>query len=209
MVDEGAGSAGHGGGHDVAGAPPGDFSSRERYVALVQPHLGAVLHLAAALVGPADAEDAAQEAILRGMQAWPALRDERALKSWLLRIAYNVCIDLKRGRFGTHQHRTQPLPEADDEPPVALLAGDLGGADHAAALDLRQAINALDAGLRAVVVLRYYVGMDATEIGGVLRLPPATVRTRLRRALALLRHDLHPHDPLDSPSRIHTEKGGR
>ena len=208
MVDVGVGSASRGEGHVPTGAPPGDLSSRERYVALVQPHMSAVLHLAAALVGPADAEDAAQEAILRGMQAWPTLRDERALKSWLLRIAYNVCIDLKRGRFGTHQRRTQVLPEADDEAPVAQLVGDLGGADHAEALDLRAAMNTLDPGLRAVVVLRYYVGMDATEIGVVLRLPPATVRTRLRRALALLRLDLHPHDPLDSPSRIQTEKGG-
>ena len=206
MVDEGGGTMAGGGGRDPALTAPNEFASRERYIALVQPHLGAVLHLATALVGPADAEDAAQEAILRGMQAWPALRDERALKGWLLRIAYNVCIDLKRGRFGTHQHRTQPLPEADDEALIAPLGGDLGGSEHAAALDLRAAVNALDAGLRAVVVLRYYAGMDATAIGAVLRLPPATVRTRLRRALALLRHNLHPHDSLPS---IHTEKGGR
>jgi hypothetical protein len=32
-------------------------------------------------MGPADTEDAAQEAIVRGMQAWPALRDERSFKS--------------------------------------------------------------------------------------------------------------------------------
>lgn len=211
MVDEEGGTrAASGRGRDPALSPPDELASRERYIALVQPHLGAVLHLATALVGPADAEDAAQEAILRGMQAWPALRDERALKSWLLRIAYNVCIDLKRGRFGTHQLRTQPLPEADDEALIAPLAGDLGGdlggSEHAAALDLRAAVNALDAGLRAVVVLRYYAGMDATAIGAVLRLPPATVRTRLRRALALLRHDLYPHDSLPG---LHTEKGGR
>lgn len=207
MADERVGTASGGG--TVADMPPDALSDREceQYIALVQPHLGAVLHLATALLGPADAEDAAQEAILRGMQAWPTLRDERALKSWLLRIVYHVCIDLKRGRFGTHQARTQPLPEADDEAlSVAVSGGDLGGSDHAAALDLRVAIHALDAGLRSVVVLRYYVGMDATAIGAVLGLPPATVRTRLRRALTLLRQDLHPHDSLPS---IHTEKGGQ
>ncbi len=211
---ERAGTASDGARHDtLADVLPGALFSHEQYGALVQPHLRAVLHLATALVGPADAEDAAQEAILRGMQAWPTLHDERALKSWLLRIAYNVCIDLKRGRFGTHQLRTQPLPEADEGALLVPLGGDLGsspgGSDHAAALDLRAAVNALDVGLRAVVVLRYYVGMDATAIGTVLRLPPATVRTRLRRALALLRHDLHPHDPHDSLPGIHTEKGGR
>ena len=206
MADERAGTASGG---TVADMPPDALSDREceKYIALVQPHLGAVLHLATALLGPADAEDAAQEAILRGMQAWPTLRDERALKSWLLRIVYRVCIDLKRGRFGTHQVRTQPLPEADDEAlSVAVGGGDLGGSDHAAALDLRVAIHALDAGLRSVVVLRYYVGMDATAIGAVLGLPPPTVRTRLRRALTLLRQDLHPHGSLPS---MHTEKGGQ
>lgn len=59
-----------------------------------------------------------------------------------------------------------------------------------AALDLRQAINALEMDYRVVVVLRYYAGMDATEIGAALGLPGGTVRTRLRRALALLREHL-------------------
>lgn len=210
MVGGGAGAASDERHDTTADEPPEAVSGCERYIALVQPHLGAVLHLATAVVGPADAEDAAQEAILRGMQAWPGLREERAFKSWLLRIAYNVCIDLKRGRLGTYQLRTQPLPEADDEGLIVLrggdLGGDLGGSDHAAALDLRSAVNALDEGLRSVVVLRYYAGMGATAIGAVLRLPPATVRTRLRRALALLRHDLHSDHSLPS---IRTEKGGR
>ena len=77
MADERAGSASGG---TVADMSPDGLSDRERYVALVQPHLGAVLHLATALVGAAEAEDAAQEAILRGMQAWPTLRDEGALE---------------------------------------------------------------------------------------------------------------------------------
>src|SRR5215472_15869875 len=113
MADEGTRSASDGG--TVGDRPPDTLSGRERDVELVQPHLGAVLHLATAMMGPADAEDPAQEAILSGMQAWPTLRDERAFKSWLLRIVYRVCIDLKRGRFGAGQVRTQPLPEAGDE----------------------------------------------------------------------------------------------
>ena len=206
MADERVGTvSGSGTGTDMH---PDALSDREseRYIALIQPHLGAVLRLATALMGPADAEDAAQEAILRGMQAWPTLRDERAFKSWLLHIVYHVCLDLKRGRFGTHQARTQPLPEGEDEALSVSVGGDLGGSDHAAALDLRAAIHALEAGLRTVVVLRYYVGMDATAIGAILGLPPATVRTRLRRALTLLRQDFHVHDSLPI---IHLEKGGR
>jgi DNA-directed RNA polymerase specialized sigma24 family protein len=41
-----------------------------------------------------------------------------------------------------------------------------------------------------VVALRFYAGMDSTTLGAVLELPAATVRTRLRRALELLRQDL-------------------
>ncbi len=44
--------------------------------------------------------------------------------------------------------------------------------------------------LRVVVALRYYAGFDATEIGNTLKIPPATVRTRLRHALRLLRERL-------------------
>jgi RNA polymerase sigma-70 factor (ECF subfamily) len=206
MADERAGTvSGSGTGTDRHAEAFSDRAS-ERYIALSQPHLGAVLRLATALMGPADAEDVAQEAILRGMQAWPTLRDEGAFKSWLLHIVYHVCLDLKRGRFGTHQARRQPLPEGEEEALSVSVGGDLGGSDHAAALDLRAAIQALEAGLRTVVVLRYYVGMDATAIGAILGLPPATVRTRLRRALTVLRQDLHVHE---SVPIIHPEKGGR
>jgi RNA polymerase sigma-70 factor (ECF subfamily) len=179
---------------------------RERYIALVQPHLPACLHVATALVGRDDADDVAQEAVLRGMQAWPALRDEAALRSWLLRITYNVCVDWRRGRFGTERFRTEPFPADDEQAPAALLGEGPGANDHAAALDLRAAIDQLDAGLRLVVVLRYYAGMDASAIGAMLSMPPATIRTRLRRALALLRLDPSLAD--DRGGRA-TEKGGR
>ena len=156
------------------------------FASVIPQHATAILRVAAALVGPADAEDAAQEAITRGWQAWPTLRDSGAARSWLLRITVNVCRDWQRGRFGTRRRLTEPL--ADDEAiPLALLGGDPGASDHANAMDLRGAIDTLDETLRLVVVLRYYSGMDATEVGAILGIPPATVRTRLRRALRTLR----------------------
>jgi RNA polymerase sigma-70 factor, ECF subfamily len=176
-----------------------------QFGALMMPHLPAMLHVAAALVGTADAEDAAQEAVLRAWQAWEALREPGALRSWLLRITTHVCQDWQRGRFGTRRARTLPLLDADGGPPLALLGTDPGASDHTGALDLRQAINRLDADLRVVLVLRYYADMDASEIGAALGMPSATVRTRLRRALQVLR------ERLDAPSTrvTPTEKGGR
>ena len=171
-------------GQEVEIARPADDSSD--FAAIIPLYATAILRVAAALVGPADAEDAAQEAIMRGWQAWPTLRDSGAARSWLLRITVNVCRDWQRGRFGTRRRLTEPLAD-DDMIPLALLGGDPGASDHANAIDLRGAIDTLDETLRLVVVLRYYSGMDATEVGAVLGIPPATVRTRLRRALRTLR----------------------
>jgi RNA polymerase sigma-70 factor (ECF subfamily) len=168
-----------------------DESQADVYIRLAQPHMAAMLHVATALLGPADAEDAAQEALLRGMRSWGTLRDVGALRTWLFRITYRVCSDWRRGHFGTRRCLTEPLQDDDELLPLAALDDDPGSSDHAALLDLRNAIDHLDTGLRVVVLLRYYANLDATEIGAMLHLPSSTVRTRLRRALALLRNDPH------------------
>jgi RNA polymerase sigma-70 factor (ECF subfamily) len=155
----------------------------------------------------ADAEDAAQEAILRGWQAWPTLRDPTAGRPWLLRITVNVCRDWQRGRLGTHRRRTEPL--ADDTPieQLALIKDDPGASDHAAALDRRRAINMLDEDLRLVVALRYHAGMDASAAGVALGIPSGTVRTPLQRALRLLRDQLTAAQTQRSGPSDHQEGG--
>lgn len=168
-----------------AGARAELLSPDEVAAALAQ-HAEAARHVALALIGPADAEDAAQEALVRGWQAWPTLRDPAAIRPWLLRITVNICRDWRRGRYGTHQRLREPLEEADLRP-LAYLVSHPGASFHAAALDLRNAVNRLDESLRVIVALRYYAGLDATEIGEALGIPASTVRGRLSRALALLR----------------------
>ena len=158
-----------------------------QFVAFVQPYIAAAVRVASALVGMADAEDAAQEAFVRAWKAWPDLRDVEAVRPWLLRIVVNVCQSWLRGSFGTHRFRSIPI--ADDLP---LFSNELGDSAHADALDLAHAIATLEDSLRIIVQLRYFAGLDATEIGAVLHLSSATVRTRLRRALILLRHILQP-----------------
>jgi len=157
-----------------------------------------MLSAAAALVGVADAEDATQEAIMRAWQAWPTLRDVGAARAWLLRITVNVCRQWQRGDFGKEHRLTQPLPNDSDigsnpSPSnklidaLGMFGADPGTSDFTGALDLREAINRLEVNSRVVIMLRYYAEMDATEIGQALGMPPATVRTRLRRALEALR----------------------
>ena len=174
---------------------PGDCAD---FVALAPMHMTTMLRVAAALVGVADAEDAAQEALVRAWQAWPSLRDAAAFRPWLLRITVNICRDWQRGRFGASRRLLEPLDGAASSDLLATIGDDPGASDHTAALDLRAAIHRLEPEYRVVVALRYYVGMDATEVGAALGIPPATVRTRLRRALALLREYLSASGDLPS-----------
>jgi RNA polymerase sigma-70 factor, ECF subfamily len=171
-------------------APPGRErdNGRADLDARLATHKGVMICVAAAPVGPADAEDAAQEASLRAWRSWAELRDAVAVRSWLLRITVYVCRDWLRGRFGTRVRRTESLDAGETD--IAVLDLDPGATGHAAALDLRSAINHLEESLRVAVVLRYYVNLDATEIGVALGVPPATVPTRLRRALGLLQEAL-------------------
>lgn len=178
------------------------------FAALIPLHTAAMLRVATGLVGPADAEDAAQEALMRAWQAWDTLRDVDALRGWLLRITVNVCRDWRRGRFGRYLQLTLPLPDdvgLTGGERLASLAADPGASDHTGALDLRLAISHLPANLRLVVVLRYYAGLDATELGAALGIPAVTVRTRLHRALRVLRDRLRDADVL--PPAAYTQGG--
>jgi RNA polymerase sigma-70 factor, ECF subfamily len=214
----GQSSAGGQPSRDASGpSGPASVSSddSDQFVALIPLHMGAMLRLAGALVGIVDAEDAAQEAVLRGWQAWPALRDRASARTWLLSITVNLCKDWHRGRYGTRQRLDEPLRDDRDYAAydaggaVALIGADPGASDAAAALDLRQAINTLDVDARVLIALRHYAGMDSSEIGALLGMPPATVRTRLRRALATLRERLRgPQSSGPAPYSSYAE-GGR
>jgi RNA polymerase sigma-70 factor, ECF subfamily len=181
------------------------------FAAVVPQHASAMLRVAAALIGPADAEDAVQEASMRAWQAWPTLRNPDAVRPWLLQITVNVCRQWRRGLKGHQQAHLQPLPEDSDpqhRPLLALLDADPGNSNHTGALDLRAAVNALPTDLRMVVVLRFYAGLDATEIGMVLSIPAGTVRSRLHRAMLQMRERLQP-PPADLAGTTHPEMEGR
>lgn len=167
----------------------------EGFATLVPQHTVAMRRAARALVGTADADDAAREAILRAWQAWSTLEDVNRVRPWLLKITVNVCLQWRRGRFGTHLERTQPYHNTQ-EWQLATLEADPGTSDHIGMLDLRHAINSLGDDMRTAVVLRYYGGLDANEIGGALGVPPTTVRTRIRRGLIALRVQLGTHEPI-------------
>ena len=173
---------------------------RDDFAALAALHCGEMVRVAAALVGPTDAEDAVQEALTRAWTMQHTLRDRSALRPWLLHITVNICRNLWGGRYGTHRRQRADL---DDVHPAMFATIDPGTAAETGALDLRQAIKSLETESRMIVVLRYYAGLDASEIGAAMHLPPATVRTRLRRALTRLRQELGEQPSLLSGGDYH------
>ena len=84
----------------------GAFTTGEGFAAIVPMHAPAMLRVATALIGPADAEDAVQEAAMRAWQAWATLRNPDAARSWLLQITVNVCRGWRRGLKGRQEALT-------------------------------------------------------------------------------------------------------
>jgi len=148
--------------------------------------------VAAALVGVPDAEDAAQEALLRAWRAWPTLRDADAARAWLMQITVNVCHTWRARGQGLRQTVEARLDALDVTPSSHSESrqATLGASEHVDALDLRQALLTLGEDMRQVVALRFYAGMDSTQIGELLGESPTTIRGRLRRALLRLRRAL-------------------
>ena len=103
---------------------------------------------------------------------------EPAMKAWLYAAARNAVIDIKRreSRFSRLFVKTGDVEFADPG------QGDLEGK-----VTLYNLLSELPDSLRAPVAFKYFENMNATEIGEAMRIPAATVRTRLRTAIRHLR----------------------
>jgi RNA polymerase sigma factor (sigma-70 family) len=123
----------------------------------------------------ADADDAAQEAILRAWRRQEACRAHDDPAPWIRRIAANEALRIagRRPRFG----------DPPDEFAVAAPY-DERWLDDA---DLRRRIGCLPPDSRTVLYLRYWSGLTQREIAERLGAPEGTVKVRLHRARAALR----------------------
>ncbi len=139
------------------------------------------------LQNAADAEDVYQDVFLRLLEQPSSGWEGERTKAWLIRAALNRCADLGRLR---RRRGTLSLEEISDMArPV----------DEAAA-ELWDAIARLPEKLRTAVHLFYGEGYESGEIGALLEVPAATVRSRLRRARAELRNLLGGFDDGESVS---------
>lgn len=166
----------------------------EVFAELVDRHQHGVCRFVARLIGARDSEDLAQEAFLRAYQALPRFRGEATFRTWLYRIARNLCFTelRKRGRRG----ESSPLADADDfagdhpllEDSAPELAEEIARADLSARV--RERMGALPAPYREVLTLFYLDEMRYEEIAMILDVPIGTVKTWIHRARLRLRDTL-------------------
>ncbi len=116
---------------------------------------------------PADAEDAAQNAMLRLWRTDTDFQSEDHLRRWLVRVTVNEC---KRLAMRPWCRRTASL-ESCPEPVF----------DDREKRELYQAVMDLPGKYRLPLYLYYYEGYAVDEVGEIMGLNPSTVQTRLAR----------------------------
>ncbi len=133
------------------------------------------------------AEDAVQETFLKAYKALPSFRGDCSEKTWLMRIAVNICRDMRRSAWFRHVDRSVDMDLLSN----MAKPTDLGEAD-----DLTQAIMQLPPKYREVVLLHFYQDMTYREIAGVLNVAVSTVGRRVQQACGRLERRLRKEDDL-------------
>ena len=158
------------------------------------------------LASPFEAEDAVQETLLRAWRATSEFEQRSTLRTWLYRIATNVCLDMADAR----QRRALPMdlgparepvlanlatPEVPWVEPIpdALITFATSPDPEAVAmrresvrLAMVTAMQRLPARQRATLLLREVIGLSATEVATLLEMSEASVNSALQRARATL-----------------------
>ncbi|MBW3607661.1 MAG: sigma-70 family RNA polymerase sigma factor [Actinobacteria bacterium] len=182
---------------------PGDLDRR-----LEEHRRALTAHCYRMLGSPFEAEDAVQETLVRAWRGLEGFEARAALRSWLYRIATNVCLDMLKG--GERRARPMDLgPARSDDPgllqalpdvtwlepiPDALVlprssAGDpaeLAQAQETLRLAFVAALQHLPARQRAVLILREVLRWSAAETAELLDTSVASVNSALQRARATL-----------------------
>jgi len=149
------------------------------YERLVKKYYGRVFTMCYGMLGSMhDAEDVAQEVMLKGFMKMKAHKNREWFEYWVLRVAKNLCIDQlrkrKRRQEATKQQR-EPRPESRQQSKA------LG--------DMEDAVGRLPLELRAPLMMYYFDGRNAMSIAEGLKISHGTACQRLREARREL-HDL-------------------
>jgi RNA polymerase sigma-70 factor (ECF subfamily) len=156
----------------VASCRNGD---RGAYAELVKVHAGRVFAICFGMLGNRqDAEDMAQQTLLKGFMQIQGIRDSGHFAAWIARIARNLCIDVIR-------QRKRPAVPADDlaapdRKPEEWESGRLNGA-----------LAKLSSDYRVPLLLFYFNGHSTKSIAATLGTTQAAIQARLSRGRKQLR----------------------
>jgi RNA polymerase sigma-70 factor (ECF subfamily) len=184
---------------DLEAARRHDEAAFER---LIAPYRGALhAHCYRMLGSVPDAEDAVQEALLRAWRGLAGFEGRSSLRSWLYRIATNVCLKTIERRPARMLPMSHGAPSDPHEAPAGPLLEDVwidpypeqlpdGLASPEARFEQREAVELafvatvqhLPARQRAVLLLRDVLGFSPAEIAVTLDTTPASVYSALQRA---------------------------
>jgi RNA polymerase sigma-70 factor (ECF subfamily) len=125
-----------------------------------------------------EALDLAQEAFARAYERWRAVSGYQEPAAWVRRVAINLAISWRRHE---RVRASTPVPRRDD----VLQQPDLPDPE------LLEALHALTAAQRAVIVLRFYADRSIEDVARDLHKRPGTVRALTSQALTRLRRTIH------------------
>jgi len=159
------------------------------YEELVRPHQEIAFRVAYVITrNAADAEDAAQEALVKAWRALGRFRAGEPMRPWLLRIVANEARNRRRSTGRREQlvlRAAASLGEAAPSPEDAVL----GAAERMRLLKLLEGLP--DQG-REVLACRFLLELSEDETAGALDIPLGTVKSRSARALERLREAYEP-----------------
>ena len=161
---------------------------RDAFRHLVEQYKDVLFGTAVLMTGNrAIAEEQVQEALLSAWRGIRGFRRGNPVKPWLLRILVNAVLSQQRRRAVETVRFNGNGPEehdySSDDPAETLDALENR-------LALRRAIAGLSPDHRQVVALRYFAGLTVPEVARTLGVRGGTVKSRLHRALAILRQQL-------------------
>ncbi len=169
-----------------------DSQERVRFDQIVLPHLDAAFNLARWLLhGRADAEDVAQDAMLRAFRFFRGFHGGDA-RAWVLQIVRNTCytwLEKNRPLELSTEFDEELYPQPGATPETLAIAGDNRER-------LTRALEDLPPRFREVLVLRELEGCSYKEIAAVTSVPIGTVMSTLARARHRLQRALTQADPL-------------
>ncbi len=155
-----------------------DPQDQARFEQLVLPHLDAAFNLSRWLLrGRADAEDVAQESMLRAFRFFRGFHGGDA-RAWLLQIVRNACytwLEKNRSVDLTTEFNEELHPQPSVSPETLAIAGDNRER-------LTRALEELPVRFREVLILRELEGCSYKEIAAITSVPIGTVMSALARA---------------------------